>query len=368
MKRLLSLVAVGFAAHSALGGISGCSSADPVKKSAPSASKRGTLSLALEAVSQSGKVYRLRFATFFVNPSFFFPTPTGPGPIVGKAGSTSVSVFADAGTVAAGGAPPVSFDGGVAGGFGVGGSPGGFFGGSVDGGTIGSGGGIGIAGFPGMPGGFFGGAGFPGSPGSGSFTLSSEDNPDSPVIEKFLAPGGYEIDLFPGWFIEQVDSALGTTAQVPATLQSSEFQFFNITSDQESFIRYDFLVDGSSVTFGSPGRLGIGIGITETNGSGFCGDGVMQAGEDCDGADLGGQTCASATMGARPVGSLFCSPNCFFDTTFCEGGFDGGTGGFGTGGFGTGGFGAVGGGVGLPPADAGMGPAAGGAGGKGPIP
>lgn len=367
MRRLLSLVAVGFAAHSALGGISGCSSADPVKDSAPAASKKGTLSLALEAVSQSGKVYRLRFATFFVNPSFFFPTPTptSPGPIFGggSAGTTGVTVFADAGTgVATAGAPSVSFDGGVAGGFGVGGSPGGFFGGSIDGGAIGTGG------FPGMPGGFFGGSGFPGSPGSGSFTLSSEDNPDSPVIEKFLAPGSYEIDLFPGWVIEQVDTALGATAQVPATLQSSEFQFFNITSDQESFVRFDFLVDGSSVTFGSPGRLGIGIGITETNGSGFCGDGVMQSGEDCDGQDLGGQNCASVTMGARPFGTLFCSKDCFFDTSFCQGGFDGGTGGFGTGGFGTGGFGAAGGGVGLPPADAGVGPSAGGAGGKGPIP
>jgi hypothetical protein len=360
MRRLLSFVAVGFAVHSALGGISGCSSADPVKKTAPASGKKGTLSLALQTVSQSGKVYRLRFATFFVNPSFFFPTPppTGPGPIVGTAGKAGGSVqFPDAG-VAAGGAPSGFFDGGVAtaGSTGIGG---GFFGGS-DGGII-----IGSGGLPGLPGGgFFGGAGFPGSPGSGSFTLSSEDDINSPVIEKFLAPGGYEIDLFPGWFIEQVDTALGTSVQVPATLQSSEFQFFNITSDQESFVRFDFLVDGSSVTFGSPGRLGIGIGITETNGSAFCGDGVMEAGEDCDGPDLGGQNCATVTMGSAPSGTLFCSKDCRFDTTFCQGGFiDGGTGGFGTGG-----FGAAGGGVGLPPADAGMGPAAGGAGGKGPIP
>jgi hypothetical protein len=366
MRRLLSFVAVGFAVHSALGGISGCSSADPVKNTAPSG-KKGTLSLALETVSASGKVYRLRFATFFVNPSFFFPPPT-PFPIKGIAGVSGASdvAFPDGGVVGGGtvvgggsaGVASVPFDGGFGGSTGQGGAPGGFIGGGVFGGSTSVGG---------IPGGFFGSTG---SPGSGSFTLSSEDNPDSPVIEQFLAAGSYEIDLFPGWFIEQVDTALGTSTEVPATLQSSESQFFNITSDQDSFVRFDFLVDGSQVSFGAPGKLTVGIGIQETNGSSFCGDGVMQPGEDCDGGDLGGQTCASVTMGAFPQGPLFCTKDCRFDTSFCQGGFfDGGTGGFGTGGFvGTGGFGTADGGVGLPPVDAGMGPAAGGAGGKGPIP
>jgi hypothetical protein len=353
MRRLLSFVAVGFAVQYALGGVAGCSSADPVKKTEPATGKKGTLSLNLESVSQSGKVYRLRDATFFVNPAFVFPTEPFPPPFPGgSTGFGGAPSFPDGGIEVGGGAGgPIALDGGFPQGGFVG--SGGFFGG--DGGffTAGS---VGAGGFV--------------SPGSGSFTLSSEENPDEPVIERFLAPGGYEIDLFPGWFIEQVDSALGTSAQVPATLESSEFQLFNISSDQETFVRFDFLVDGSRVSFGSPGRLIVGIGINETNGGAFCGDGVMQQGEDCDGFDLGKQTCASVTMGSRPIGTLFCTANCQFDTTFCQSGFtEGGTGGFGTGGsIGTGGgLGSADGSVGLPSADAGMGPGAGGSTGM-PIP
>ncbi|HVU01879.1 MAG TPA: hypothetical protein VHE30_09010 [Polyangiaceae bacterium] len=82
-----------------------------------------------------------------------------------------------------------------------------------------------------------------------------------------------------------------------------------------------------------------------------CGNGIVDPGEVCDGWQLAGKTCATATMGMRPGGKLACNESCKdFDTTFCkdtQGGNTGGvtgTGGYGTGGYGTGGYRATGGG------------------------
>src|SRR5690349_14770063 len=241
MKRLISFLAVGIAANYVLGGVAACSSdaPPPDKKTAPIVGKRGTLSMALEAVSESGKIYRLRNATFLVNSTFFFP---GSGSAMGSGSAAPPPIIGSAGTVSAGGSTAI-MDGGF-GGFAAGG-------GFVDSGVAGF--------FPGT-GGFFPGAG--GSiifPGSTSIVLSSEDDPNAQVIERFLAPNSYIIDLVDGWFVEQVDNLLGTAAFVPATLRSSPFQFFTITSDQETFVRYDFDVDGTRVSFGPPGRLIIGI-------------------------------------------------------------------------------------------------------------
>jgi hypothetical protein len=49
----------------------------------------------------------------------------------------------------------------------------------------------------------------------------------------------------------------------------------------------------------------------------FCGDGSINLpGEQCDGADLGGQTCFSQGFDS---GTLACTGTCQFDTTGCEG-------------------------------------------------
>ena len=45
-----------------------------------------------------------------------------------------------------------------------------------------------------------------------------------------------------------------------------------------------------------------------------CGDGIRGAGESCDGADLGGRTCAGLGLGD---GTLACSAACSLDTTGC---------------------------------------------------
>jgi hypothetical protein len=48
-----------------------------------------------------------------------------------------------------------------------------------------------------------------------------------------------------------------------------------------------------------------------------CGDGVVDAGEQCDGLDLGGETCASLI--ANTSGTLACTVACQFDVSGCVG-------------------------------------------------
>jgi len=59
-----------------------------------------------------------------------------------------------------------------------------------------------------------------------------------------------------------------------------------------------------------------------------CGNGRVDDGEPCDGSELMGQTCASATLNAKPDGQLRCT-GCVLDTSACTGGSGvaGGTGG-----------------------------------------
>jgi hypothetical protein len=308
-SNLASYVAVGLALQYVMG-IMGCSSDAPGKGVPSDVAKNGTLQMALETVSASGKVYRLRFATFFVN-------GLGSGPFAVGGGAAG----------AAFGAAPSQ--GSMDGGFGVGGgTAGGGFGaqGSMDGG-FGFGGFIGAGGFSSSGGTFgTGGSSFP--PSTSTVVLNSEDNPTSPVLETFLAPGSYDIQLLDGWFVEQVDDLLHTSAPVDATLLSSSFQFFDIQSNQETVTSFDFEVDGQRITFGPPGRLIVKIGVQERNGAATCGNGVVEGNESCDGADLRGNTCSTVTMGTQPGGFLFCSPFCTFDTSACQGG---GTGGFGGG-------------------------------------
>jgi len=74
-----------------------------------------------------------------------------------------------------------------------------------------------------------------------------------------------------------------------------------------------------------------------------CGNGTIDAGEVCDGTNLNGRSCDTATAGAQPVGTLACSPTCTFDTSRCGGFGSGGGGGVAGGSGGTaggGGFGA----------------------------
>jgi predicted esterase len=75
---------------------------------------------------------------------------------------------------------------------------------------------------------------------------------------------------------------------------------------------------GGSAPFTSGGSAGTANPPPAT-----CGNGAVDPGEDCDGAAT--QTCAAATLGALPIGSVSCKA-CHLDTSGCSSGNPGGSG------------------------------------------
>lgn len=73
--------------------------------------------------------------------------------------------------------------------------------------------------------------------------------------------------------------------------------------------------EGESTSGG--GDDGGGSGTTPGTGPGFCGDGLRNNGEACEGGDLGGATCGSLGLG---TGVLHCDFSCEYDTMSCSGG------------------------------------------------
>jgi uncharacterized protein YjiK len=57
-----------------------------------------------------------------------------------------------------------------------------------------------------------------------------------------------------------------------------------------------------------------------TPGSSQCGNGIREAGEDCDGGDLGGATCQSRGFYCDGGGGLTCNGNCTYNTSNCVSG------------------------------------------------
>ncbi|MBC8071513.1 MAG: hypothetical protein IAG13_24510 [Deltaproteobacteria bacterium] len=57
------------------------------------------------------------------------------------------------------------------------------------------------------------------------------------------------------------------------------------------------------------------MGEDPTTGGSTCGNAVIDEDEDCDGADLGAQTCESRGF---PGGSLSCALDCRFDESACD--------------------------------------------------
>lgn len=99
----------------------------------------------------------------------------------------------------------------------------------------------------------------------------------------------------------------GMTTMMPTTAASSDGAEAEGTSGDA----------GSTSDAGTTGDTG-----PETTGADGCGDGNIDPGEQCDGANLQGFDCGSLGLGE---GNLACDPvMCTFDTSMCMGG--GGTG------------------------------------------
>jgi hypothetical protein len=75
---------------------------------------------------------------------------------------------------------------------------------------------------------------------------------------------------------------------------------------------------GTGGTGGSSSAASQGGGaIRRPPGSGFCGDGVRNGDEVCDGRDFGNETCQTVTLNSSTSGSLRCSSRCVLDTAGC---------------------------------------------------
>jgi hypothetical protein len=84
------------------------------------------------------------------------------------------------------------------------------------------------------------------------------------------------------------------------------------------------LASGGSSGSSAGGSSGMSGGSGGAGGSPACGNGVIDFGEACDSANLGGTTCATVTFGLRPGGVLRCTVQCTFDTSSCVGAGTGG--------------------------------------------
>ena len=74
--------------------------------------------------------------------------------------------------------------------------------------------------------------------------------------------------------------------------------------------------DGGSTSAGSASDGSASSGAPTTGQAGDCGNDVLEAGEECDGAELGGKQCADVDP-AYIGGTLACGASCTFDASGC---------------------------------------------------
>src|SRR5262245_29622523 len=64
---------------------------------------------------------------------------------------------------------------------------------------------------------------------------------------------------------------------------------------------------GTGGAGGQPAAPAQGGAIRRAPGSGYCGDGILNGDEACDGQDFGNESCQSATLSSRVAGTLRCT-------------------------------------------------------------
>ena len=150
------------------------------------------------------------------------------------------------------------------------------------------------------------------------------DDPALPADKTYVFPPGST--LAPGAFLVLVEYDENTmTGDLPFGLASDKLETLTL-ADAGDEPRDMVSVDGDAAVF-SYCRLPDGTGewqiCTQSFGSANvglpgrdCGDGVVNGLEECDGPDLGNQTCETLNLGFVG-GMLACGPACTFDASGC---------------------------------------------------
>ncbi len=156
----------------------------------------------------------------------------------------------------------------------------------------------------------------------GGWKLS--DDPRFPVDKTYVFPAG--TSLAPGEFMVLVAfDELAMTGELPFGIADDKEETITLADAGDAVV--DQVIVNGADAVGSYCRLPDGTGgwsvCAQTFGaanaavSEVCGDGKIGAGEDCDGAELAGQTCEGLDLGFIG-GTLACAPTCKFDASMCE--------------------------------------------------
>lgn len=154
--------------------------------------------------------------------------------------------------------------------------------------------------------------------------LSTESVPDGDAtIATILDAGDYDVLLQNGWRVERLVAG-GAFSDVEATLASANPAAVSIVALETTDVTFTFDISGEGSVPFDRGTLEIGVAFNDddavcpdANADGFCdvcGDGLVHPGEECDGANLDGNTCADFGFFA---GSLSCSADCLLVASGC---------------------------------------------------
>lgn len=149
------------------------------------------------------------------------------------------------------------------------------------------------------------------------------DDETFPDLKTYVFPGGSTLE--PGAFkVLLSQDAMTMVGDLPFGLNNKNLEPVFL-ADADGNTVDSVMVDGNKALV-SYCRLPDAIGAWEQCEQTFgaknqlaataCGNGKLEAAESCDGAELGGQTCAGLKFGYS-AGTLACTPRCHFDTKQC---------------------------------------------------
>lgn len=163
--------------------------------------------------------------------------------------------------------------------------------------------------------------------GGGSADLTGwklSDDPTFPLDKTYVFPPGSE--LAPGAYLVLVEfDDMTMTGDLPFGISASGEETLTLTDAKDATVD-QLIVQGADAAV-SYCRLPDGTGAWQTcdqtlgganaEATATCNNAKLEPGEDCDGAELGGETCAGLDLGFTG-GTLACTAACTFDASLCE--------------------------------------------------